>query len=569
MAEFPWLKSYPQNIDWHMQIADVPAYALLDDAVAKYGDKYAMDFMGKRITYKQLGDMVNRAAKGLQAQGVGKGTKVGLFLPNSPYFPIFYFATLKAGGTVVNYNPLYAEKEVEYQIEDSHTDVMVTLDIAQLYNKIDIMLGRTRLQKMIVCPMADALPWPKSWLFPIVKRKELAKKIKYDNRHLAYRDIINNKGDYKTVDIDVNDDVALLQYTGGTTGTPKGAMLTHKNIYANTVQAAAWFPNVRPGQDKMLAVLPFFHVFAMTAAMNLSIYNGLEIITTPRFNLDDTLKLIDKKKPTLFPAVPAIYTGINNHKKLKNYNLTSIRYCISGGAPLPLEVKKDFEALTGCKLVEGYGLTESSPVASCNPLEGDNRDKSIGLPLPQTEIEIICRDDRSTRLPINEPGELCIRGPQVMKGYFNRQADSNLVLKDGRLHTGDVAYMDADGYVYIIDRIKDLIITNGYNVYPRKVEEAVYEHPAVEECVVGGLPDDQRGEMVKVWIKLRDGQELTSEALKDFLRDKLAPYELPRQVEFRDALPKTMIGKLSRKDLVEEDKKKILAAKADKVKPQI
>jgi long-chain acyl-CoA synthetase len=415
---------------------------------------------------------------------------------------------------------------------------------------------------MIICPLKDALPWPKNWLYPIVKRKDTAKNIKKDARHIHLKDMLNNNGVFEKVAIDVDEDVALLQYTGGTTGTPKGAMLTHKNIYANTLQGSAWFAGVKPGEDKMLAVLPFFHVFAMTVGMNLSIKNGLEIIALPRFFLDDTLKAITKKKPTLFPAVPAIYTAINNHKKLSKYDLTSIRYCISGGAPLPYEVKTNFEKITGCKLVEGYGLTESSPVAVCNPLESLYKDKSIGLPLPQTEIDIVDPEDKTTLKGVNEPGELCIRGPQVMKGYFNRQADSKDVLRNGRLYTGDVAYKDEDGYIFIIDRIKDLIITNGYNVYPRKVEEAVYKHPSVEECVAGGLPDDSRGELVKVWVKLRKDKTLTLEELKTFLADKLAKYEMPRQFEVRSELPKTMIGKLSRKDLVNEDKKKIEDRKA-------
>ena len=347
-------------------------------------------------------------------------------------------------------------------------------------------------------------------------------------------------------------DIALYQYTGGTTGTPKGAMLTHANIVANTEQAAMWL-GCEEGEDKMLGVLPFFHVFAMTAVMNISVRKAMEIVALPRFELDQALKLIHTKKPTVFPGVPAIFNGINNHKKLSKFDLSSIKYCISGGAPLPVEVKKKFEEKTGGILVEGYGLTESSPVVCCNPREGLNKAGSIGLPFPQTIVDIV-DPETGQEVPMGERGELCARGPQVMKGYWNRPDETAATIKGGRLHTGDIAIMDEDGYFFIVDRIKDLIITNGYNVYPRNVEEAIYLHPSVEECIVAGLPDKQRGEIVKAWIKCRDGRSLTAEDLKTFLKDKLSPMELPKRIEFREEpLPKTMIGKLSRKDIVEEE----------------
>lgn len=304
----------------------------------------------------------------------------------------------------------------------------------------------------------------------------------------------------------------------------------------------------------MLGVLPFFHVFAMTAIMNLSIRNGFTIYATPRFELEQTLKLIDKIRPHYFPAVPAIYNAINNHPKAGQYDLSSLLYCVSGGAPLPVEVKKSFEDKTGCVVVEGYGLTESSPVVCVNPIEGENRPGSIGLPVPSTQIKL-CDPETGALVAEGKRGELCVKGPQVMQGYWNRDEDTQNVLKDGWLHTGDVAEIDADGYVYIVDRIKDLILTNGYNVYPRHVEEAIYAHEAVEECIVAGINDAQRGEVVKAWIKLKDGAELDRPALKDFLKERLSAYEMPRQIEFRDEpLPKTMIGKLSRKDLLAEEK---------------
>ena len=364
----------------------------------------------------------------------------------------------------------------------------------------------------------------------------------------------SNLGHPTPVAISPYDDVAVLQYTGGTTGVPKGAMLTHANITANTNQCALWFIGGKPG-EKMLGVIPFFHVFAMTAVLNLSVRMGFEIIVpVPRFELEKTLKAIHKKKPNYFPAVPAIYNAINNFPKLAQYDLTSLRFCMSGGAPLPVEVKKTFEKNTGCVVVEGYGLTESTPVACVNPVVGENKPGSIGLPLPGTIIEIINPDDKVTPMKPGERGELCIRGPQVMKGYWNMQAATDDILRNGRLHTGDIAMMDDDGYFFIVDRIKDMILVNGYNVYPRNIEEAIYLHPCVEECIVAGLPDQQRGETVKAWIKPKLGQTITVEGMKDFLKDKISPIEMPRQIEIRDKpLPKTMIGKLSRKDILAEE----------------
>lgn len=355
--------------------------------------------------------------------------------------------------------------------------------------------------------------------------------------------------------IDPAEDVAVLQYTGGTTGIPKGAMLTHANITANTEQAVRWLIGAKAGEEKMLGVLPFFHVFAMTVVMNLSVRLGFEIIALPRFDLEQTLKLIHRKKPHYLPAVPAIYNAINNHKKNEHYRLNSLRYCISGGAPLPIEVKTAFEKKTGCVVVEGYGLSETSPILTVNPVNGENKPGSIGLPLPGTILSLVSTEDGKTPVKQGDRGEVRVKGPQVMKGYWNSPEATADTIRDGWLHTGDVATMDKDGYFYIVDRIKDLIITNGYNVYPRNVEEAIYLHPNVEECIVAGIPDQSRGEIVKAWIKPKEGRNLTPEDIKDFLKDKLSRIEMPRRIEIRhSALPKTMIGKLSRKDILAEEK---------------
>ncbi|MDP9126998.1 MAG: long-chain fatty acid--CoA ligase [Pseudomonadota bacterium] len=554
--ELPWAKKYPASVDWSATLPVKPLYEILDDAVGRFPDNSCLDFLGKRSTYSTVGDQVARAAKGLQGLGVRKGDRVGLFLPNSPYFVILYFAALKIGATVVNFNPLYAEREIARQIEDSGATVMATIDIPQIYDKLAKMLGATCLQHIIVCRMVDILPPILSLLYRIIKRHDIARTPK-DDRHTDFFTLLANDGKWGAVAIDPATDIAVLQYTGGTTGVPKGAMLTHANLIANVTQSRLSFPGIVDGQERMLGVLPFFHVFAMTAVMNITVLIGGCLIILPRFDLKQVVKTIHTKRPTFFPAVPTIYTAINNYKALGRYNLRSIKFCISGGAPLPVEVKDAFERLTGCVVVEGYGLSETSPVAALNPVEGENKPGSIGLPAPQTYIEIVSLDDRATLMPIGERGEVCIRGPQVMPGYWHHPEETAGVMDETpaghRLHTGDVGYMDEDGYTFIVDRIKDMIAAGGFKIYPRNVEEAIYLHPAVEECIVAGVPDEYRGQTVKAFIKLREGQTLTKDALKTFLKDKLSPIEMPKLIEFRDSLPKTLVGKLSRKMILDEE----------------
>jgi len=568
--EHPWVRSYPETLRWDSEVPAHPVAELLERTVQDKGEGSAFDFLGKRYNWRELGEQVDHFAAALQKElGVGKGDKVGLFLPNTPYYLIAYYAALKIGAVVVNFNPLYAEDELAYQIEDSETDLMVTCDLRMLTDKTDQMLHGTRLKRVVLCSFTQALPFPKSWLFRIVKWREVsrsAKKGGYESFAELLEKVRQDQLCCDKVKIDPVADLAVLQYTGGTTGTPKGAMLTHQNVVANAYQAAQWLASGDSGgvagSERMLGILPFFHVFAMTAVMNLSVVKGMEIVALPRFDLNQTLELIHKKKPHLMAAVPAIFNAINHHKNLDKYDLSSLTKCISGGAPLPVEMKKGFEEKTGAIVVEGYGLTESSPVLCCNPVQGENKAGSIGLPFPQTEIEIVDAEDKVTVVKPGERGELCAYGPQVMKGYWKNEEETASVLRPGskgrmRLHTGDIAVMDGDGYFFIVDRLKDMIITNGYNVYPRNIEEGIYKHPAVEECVVAGIPDAQRGEIVKAWIKLKDGRSLTQEDLRKFLKDKLSRMEMPKRIEFRDEpLPKTMIGKLSRKDLVAEDEAK-------------
>jgi len=554
-AHHPWEDHYPAGLDWRLEIQTGPVTAILDAAVERFADRPCLNFMGKRYDYRTVDALVDRAAKGLREIGVGKGVRVGLLLPNCPYYVIFYYAILRAGGTVVNYNPLYARREIRRQIADSATKVMVTLNLNTLYPKVAPCLSGTPLEKIVVCQMRDVLPFPSKLLFAFVNRKEIAS-IGWDESHIAYDTLIDNDGRFERPPVDPPRDIAVLQYTGGTTGTPKGAMLTHANLYANAEQVRAWAQTIEPGRERFLATLPLFHVFGMTGVMNCCLSVGGELILLPRFNLNEVLKVINDSRPTVFCGVPTMFSAINGHKEIGDYDLSSLRLCISGGAPLPLQIKQKFEALSGCILVEGYGLTEAGPVCTVNPFTGVNKPGSVGMPLPGTLIEITDQEDPERVLPNGERGEICISGPQVMAGYYNQPDENIEAFKGGRLHTGDVGYIDEDGCLYIIDRMKDLILSGGYNVYPRMVEEAIYLHPAVEEVVVGGAPHTHRGEIVKAYVRLKPGVTLTSRELRTFLKGELAPFEVPSQVEFRDDLPRTLIGKPWRQALRQQEERR-------------
>lgn len=552
----PWLRYYPKHTVWDQTFKAEPLYELLDAAARKSPGLTCTNFLGRKLTYGEIARSVDKVAAGLQKIGVKKGSKVGLFLPNCPTFIVYYFAILKAGGIVVNYNPLYTLEELAFQVEDSETELMVTLDLKLLFDKVEGLLETGVLKRAIICPFPSLLPGAKSVLFKLVKGKELARPTASKQRRniILEGELTSGKGERTPVPIDPMTDIAVLQYTGGTTGTPKGAMLTHANAYINVLQVVAWAPNLVYGEERMMGVLPFFHVFAMTVVMNVGIAKAAEIIIMPRFVLNDALKLIDKTKPTLMPGVPTLFNAMINHPKIKSFDLSSLKFCLSGGAPLPLEVKKGFETISGAKVVEGYGLSETSPVATANPIDGPVRDRSIGLPLPSTIVSLRSLDDLTKEVPQGEKGEICVFGPQVMKGYWNKPAETaNQFTPDNYLRTGDVARADEDGFLYIEDRIKDLIICSGYNVYPRRVEDAIYTHPAVEEVTVIGIPDKYRGEAPKAFVKLRGGEALNAEQLLQHLQAKLSKIELPSQIEFRDQLPKTMIGKLSKKELKAEE----------------
>jgi long-chain acyl-CoA synthetase len=546
-VERSWAAACAKSIPCALEIVPRPLYALLDQAVERFPEHRFLEFQGKVWTYAQVGHLVDRAARGLQRLGVGRGTRVGLFLPNCPYFVIGFFAALRIGATVVSYNTLYAVPEIERQVQDSGTEVMLTLDVEALLPKLKPLLDRTSLRTIVVGRLADLLPFPKSLMFPLIKRREIAD-VPNHRAYIWFNELIAGETPPAPEFVDPLSDVAVLQYTGGTTGVPKGAALTHYNLLANAEQMAAWHPQAVPGSERMLAVLPLFHVFAMTCAMLHSMRIGAEIVLVPRFDLANLLGTISRKRPTILPGVPTLFAAISRFPRLAKYDLSSLRLCISGGAPLPGEVRQAFEAVAGCPIVEGYGLTES-PVVTCNPIGGPTRPGSIGLALPNTTIEIVSPDDRRTLLPEGEIGEICVRGPQVMAGYWRRPDETAQSLVDGRLHTGDLGYLDGDGHCFLVDRLKELIICSGYNVYPRIVEEAIYQHPAVLEAAVVGAPDGYRGETVLACIVLRPDASLSEAELLDFLKERLSPIEIPKQIEFRHSLPKSAIGKILKKEL--------------------
>ncbi len=533
---------------------------MLDASVRRFGSRNVLDFMGRTLTYAELGESVDRAARGLQDMGVVKGTRVALCLPNTPYYPILFFAILKAGGVVVNVNPLYVERELAHLLEDSGATIIATCDIAEIHARVLKVAGQMGVKHVITCPIAGALPTLKSIAYRIFKRAEIGH-APNDARHSTFDALLKAKGAPSPVPVSP-DEVAVLQYTGGTTGEPKAAMLSHANLVANADAMVVFVGGEQPHQDRVLGALPLFHVFALTTVLTYSIRTGAEMILMPRFELGALLKTIARTKPSYFPAVPTIYAAITTAAETQTIDLSSIHACISGGAPLPAEVRIAFEAATGAKLCEGYGLSEASPIITCNPIDGLNKPGSAGLPFPGTTIEIRDREDPTRLLPIGENGEICARGPQITQGYWHKPAATEDLFADGALRTGDVGHLDADGYLFIVDRIKDLILAGGYNVYPRVIEEALYEHPAVLEAVVIGVPDKYRGQAPKAFVVLAEGAVATPLELRDFLRDKISKIELPREVEIRDSLPKTLIGKLSKKELVAEETAKAAASEA-------
>lgn len=557
LEEKPWFKHYPEEIPKSIEYGHNLIQDYLKQSAYKYPTKNAIHFMGTSITYKKLYEYALQFAHYLKKLGVEKGDRVAIMLPNSPQGVIGYYGSLIAGAIVVQTNPLYMEREIEYQMQDSGAKVILTLDI--LFPRVMSVMKKTDLQHIIVAPIKDFLPFPKNLIYPFIQKKQygIVVDVEHKGNHHLMSEIL--KTSPKTeIEYEGNpeEDLALLQYTGGTTGFPKGVMLTHNNLVANTKMCDAWLYKYKEAEEKVLAILPFFHVYGMTTVLILSIMKGHEMIILPKFDAVTTLKTIQKRKPTLFPGAPTMYIGLLNHPDISKYDLSSIDACISGSAALPVEVQEKFEKLTGGKLVEGYGLTETSPVTHANLLWSDKRVKgSIGLPWPSTEAAILSSETLEP-LPPGEVGELAIKGPQVMRGYWNRPEETESAFSGEWLLTGDMGYMDEEGYFYIVDRKKDIIIAGGFNIYPREIEEVLYEHEAVQEAVVAGVPDPYRGETVKAYVVLKDQAKVTEQELNEFCRKHLAAFKVPRLYEFRDELPKTAIGKILRRVLVDEEKQK-------------
>ncbi|WP_034341790.1 long-chain-fatty-acid--CoA ligase [Deinococcus misasensis] len=559
MTQKPWFAHYEKGVPPEVDIPPILLHDLLIQSAQKYPKRVAVHFIGFTLTYEQLLDQAKRFAHTLQQWGVKKGDRVAIMLPNSPQQIVAFFGASLAGAIVVNTSPLYVARELQHQLEDSGAETLVILNtFFPRYQEIE---NHVKVKRVIVTSIADALPFPKNMIYPMLEKKKKAwVEVKPTEKVRKYPDVVKHHAQgLQTTDVK-SEDIALLQYTGGTTGTPKGAMLTHRNLVANCMQAKAWLPDLQEGKEVSLGAIPYFHVYGMTASMNLSIAIGatITLIPNPR-DIPMILKTIDKMKPSLFPGVPTLYNAINNHPDTPKHDLTSIKACISGSAALPVETARTFQRITnGANLVEGYGLTETSPVTHVNPVYGEHREGSIGVPLPSIDARVA--DENGKELPPGEIGELIVSGPNIMLGYWERPVESKHVLKevDGKtwLFTGDMATMDPDGYFRIVDRKKDVIITGGFNVYPREVEEVLYSHPDIQEAAVVGVPDAYRGEAVKAVVVLKPGKTVSAEELKQYCRKDLSPYKVPREIEFRTELPKTAVGKILRRALVESKEAK-------------
>jgi long-chain acyl-CoA synthetase len=550
----PWIKFYDEGVSPEIKIEPRPLYSILDESAKKYPDHNALIFFGNTIKYKDLKESVERFAGALSELGVKKGDVVSLILPNSPQFVIAYYATLKIGAIVNPINPLYKPSELEYIINNSGAKIAIILDLA--YKNLEEIRAKTDLQKVIVTSIRDYLKGIKRLLYPL--KKEFRVKVTYDENTLRFVDLLNKGGKYEPVSIDPINDPAAYMYTGGTTGIPKAAVLTHYNLLANAYQASELVEK-REAKDVILAVLPFFHIYAQTVVMNLGILRTATIVLMPRLDLKALFENVQKYKVNLLPGVPTLYNAIINSPYAKKYSLKSIEVCISGAAALPVEVLKKFEALTGGKLREGYGLTEASPVTHCNPIKGKYKEGSIGIPVPNT-LAAIAHPEENKLLKVGEIGELVVAGPQVMKGYLRSEENKDVFFEYGGmrwLRTGDMAKMDEEGYFYIVDRKKEIIKYKGYSVYPREIEEILYQHPAVKEAAVVGIPDPVVGEIVKAYIVLKGEYKgkVSEEEILNYLKDKLAPYKVPKKISFEEDLPKSLVGKILKRALIEKELK--------------
>ena len=550
MDNRPWLNSYDPEVPKSLSFSNVLIPSILEKSAERFPKQKALIFFGFSMTYLKLWDAVKRFACALQGRGVKKGDRIALLLPNSPHFIIAYYAVLRAGAVVVPTNPLYSDKELLFQINDSGAEFLITLDI--LFPKVEKILTDTGLKKVIVGGIQDFLPPIKKFLYPFMSKKDKKQVvIRESNTVFLFHKLMKQKFEsFKAPDMS-DDDLAQLQYTGGTTGVAKGAMLTHKNIVANNLQMKNWYVGIKEKEEVFISVLPFFHVYGMAAAMGLPISAGATLVIYPRFVAADILKGIAKYRATAFPGIPSIYSVINSHREISKYDVSSIKFCLSGAAPLPVTVLEEFEKKTGGLLLEGYGLSEASPVTHCNPIKGKRIVGSIGMPVADTDCRIVDVETGEV-LPQGEVGELCVRGPQIMKGYWNRPDETEKTLKDGWLFTGDVARMDEDGYFYIVERKKDMIISEGFNIYPREIEEFLLTHPEIRDAAVVGVPDKLRGERVIAYVVVKEGDKTAADEIIKFCRDNLVKYKVPKKVIFKDDIPTNIAGKKLRRVLREE-----------------
>lgn len=556
MDDRPWHKSYDKGVPHKIDYPDIALFELLEEAARKYPESPCTIFKGAKISYTEMNEITDRLAAGLADLGVKKGDRVGIFMPNTPQFVMAYFAILKIGAVAVASNFQYSAREIEHQANDSGMEVILVM--SNFYHKITEVRRNTKIRTVVVTNLKETLPSVLAFLFTLTKEKKGGFRVQLEEGDVWMQDLINRHtpGDRPSVDVGP-DDVAIFVYSGGTTGVPKAAIALHRNLVANSLQLRHWLVNAEEGKEVVLMAIPLYHVYGMVAGMLFAVRTGASMVMVPDpRDIPDTLNNIQKYKATLYPGVPALYNLINNHPDVQagKYDLSSIKACMSGSAPLLRETKEKFEALTGGGLFEGYGLSEAPTATHANPLLGESRIGSIGLPLPDVDVRIISLDDEVTEIPVGEIGELVIKGPQVFRGYHNMPTETANVLRDGWLYTGDIARMDEDGYFYIVDRKKELIKPGGFQVWPREVEEVIKEHPKVLEVGVAGVPDARSGEAVKAWIVLKPGERVTADEIKKWCKEQMANYKAPKHVEFRDELPKTSTLKILRRELVREHK---------------
>jgi long-chain acyl-CoA synthetase len=556
MEARPWLGRYDQGVPQKIEYPPIPLFQLLAESAKKYPNTPCTIFKGAEITYREMDELTDRLAAGLADLGVKKGDRVGLFMPNTPQFVIAYFAILKLGAIVVAINPLYTPREIEHQVKDAGIEVMLVM--SNFYNTIKTAQPNTSIRTVVVSNLKEALPPVLAFLFSLTKEKKGGFRVQLAQGDHWMQDLISRHSAADRPKVEVTaEDTALFQYSGGTTGISKGAIASHRNLVANALQIRSWMKDAQDGKEVVLMAIPLFHVYGMVAGMLFAIRTGASMVMVPNpRDLKDVLSNIQKYKTTIFPGVPTLYNAINNHPDVLagKYQLGSIKACISGSAPLMRDTKEKFEALTGGVVFEGYGLSEAPTATHCNPLKGENRTGSIGLPLPDVDARIVSLDDEVTALGPGEIGELVVQGPQVFKGYHNMPTETENALREGWLHTGDIARMDEDGYFYIVDRKKELIKPGGYQVWPREVEEVIIAHPKVLDVGVAGIPDPYRGETVKAWVVVKPGETLTEQEVRDWCKEHLAVFKVPTHVEFRSELPKTTVGKILRRELVRQHK---------------